>query len=91
MDSASSCTKNTKLGHDNGELAEVIYNMDLRLDELTRTCNGLRTSIHTLTKMVTQLVHNQTRVRIPIITFLSKIRELKHSNHIRRIQSDLLV
>jgi hypothetical protein len=36
--------------------------MDTRLDELTRTCNGLRSSLHTLTKMVTQLVNNQKQV-----------------------------
>lgn len=36
--------------------------MDKRLDELTRTCNGLRSSLHTLTKMVTQLVHNQRQI-----------------------------
>ncbi len=38
--------------------------MDMRLDELTRTCNGLRSSIHTLTRMVTQLVNNQKQVNI---------------------------
>jgi hypothetical protein len=36
--------------------------MDMRLDDLTRTCNGLRSSLHTLTKMVTQLVNNQKQV-----------------------------
>ncbi len=54
--------KTTKFGNDNGELAEIIYNMDMRLDDLTRTCNGLRSSLHTLTKMVTQLVNNQKQV-----------------------------
>jgi hypothetical protein len=38
--------------------------MDMRLDELTRTCNGLRSSMHVLTKMVTQLVNNQKQVCI---------------------------
>ncbi|CAF0798816.1 unnamed protein product [Rotaria sordida] len=61
VDSASEYVKNTKFGNDNGELANIIYHMDMRLDELTRTCNGLRSSIHTLTKMVTQLVNNQTQ------------------------------
>lgn len=41
--------------------------MDTRLDDLTRTCNGLRSSIHTLTKMVTQLVNNQRQVSQSII------------------------
>lgn len=47
--------------------------MDTRLDQLTRTCNGLRSSMHTLTKMVSQLVNNQTQVRFfikkPVATF----------------------
>jgi len=58
-DSTNDYGKNAKIGNDNGELADIIYNMDMRLDELTRTCNGLRSSMHTLTKMVTQLVNNQ--------------------------------
>jgi hypothetical protein len=55
-------SKNTRFGNDNGELAEIVYQMDMRLDELTRTCNGLRSSLHNLTKMVTQLVNNQKQV-----------------------------
>jgi hypothetical protein len=43
--------------------------MDMRLDDLTRTCNGLRSSIHTLTKMVTQLVNNQRQVNLSILKF----------------------
>jgi hypothetical protein len=62
-DSANVYNKNMKFGNDNGELADIIYNMDMRLDELTRTCNGLRSSMHTLTKMVTQLVNNQKQVK----------------------------
>lgn len=61
-DASNDHVKNTKFGNDNGELADIIYNMDMRLDDLTRTCNGLRSSLHTLTKMVTQLVHNQKQV-----------------------------
>lgn len=61
-DSTHDHLKNIKFGNDNGELAEIVYNMDTRLDELTRTCNGLRSSLHTLTKMVTQLVNNQKQV-----------------------------
>ncbi len=62
VDSGNDYVKSTKFGHDNGELADIIYNMDTRLDDLTRTCNGLRSSVHTLTKMVTQLVNNQRQV-----------------------------
>ena len=44
--------------------------MDMRLDDLTRTCNGLRSSIHILTKMVTQLVNNQ---RTSIFNYQTKV------------------
>ena len=64
IDSAKDYIGTSKFGNDNGELADIIYNMDMRLDELTRTCNGLRSSVHTLTKMVTQLLNNQTQVNI---------------------------
>ena len=64
--SANDYIKATKFGNDNGELADIIYNMDMRLDDLTRTCTGLRSSIHTLTKMVTQLVNNQRQVNLSI-------------------------
>jgi hypothetical protein len=69
IDSANNYNKNTKFRNDNGELADIIYNMDMRLDDLTRTCNGLRSSIHTLTKMVTQLVNNQRQVNLSILKF----------------------
>ncbi|CAF3379141.1 unnamed protein product [Rotaria sp. Silwood1] len=62
VDSANEYIRNAKFGNDNGELANIIYNMDMRLDQLTRTCNGLRSSMHTLMKMVTQLVSNHTQI-----------------------------
>jgi hypothetical protein len=54
--------------------------MDMRLDALTRTCNGLRSSMHTLTKMVTQLVNNQNQVNILDIIFTMNLfnKEFKY-------------
>ncbi|CAF0946337.1 unnamed protein product [Adineta steineri] len=94
-DSTDEYTKNSKFGNDNGELADIIYNMDKRLDELTRTCNGLRSSMHVLTKMVTQLVNNQkqntnindfddiSQTRLPYVRSSTSVSSKRTSNKIK--------
>jgi hypothetical protein len=98
--SANDYVKNIKFGSDNGELADIIYNMDMRLDDLTRTCNGLRSSIHTLTKMVTQLVNNQrqntntddlddmSHMGLPYVRSSSSLSSKTASNRNRRLRSN---
>jgi len=98
VDTANEYIKSTKLGNDNGELADIIYNMDVRLDELTRTCNGLRSSIHTLTKMVTQLVNNQkqttntndldaSQMGLPYIRSSSSVSSKSASNRNKQLRN----
>jgi len=98
--SANDYIKATKFGNDNGELADIIYNMDMRLDDLTRTCTGLRSSIHTLTKMVTQLVNNQrqnintdelndmSQTRLPYVRSSSSVSSKTTSHKNKRLRSN---
>ncbi|CAF3363978.1 unnamed protein product [Rotaria sp. Silwood1] len=100
VDSANEYIRNAKFGNDNGELANIIYNMDMRLDQLTRTCNGLRSSMHTLMKMVTQLVSNHTQstdtndfddtsqMGLPYVRSSSSVSSKSASNRNKRIHSN---